>query len=332
MYTIFWLGNPFFSPALTALGCKVVHHNFCDASTFGWDDIIRLTGAPPDIVVVADKSRPPFVRGIETFPCFTVFLCVDSHIHSWYPYYAQGFDLCLVSLRDHLPLFENMRLSHDDLLWSPAFAKDHDLPATATPQWDVLFVGTVNKETTPKRSIFLKHLQSLLPGRLHITTGDYRALYPKGRVVLNYCEHGDLNFRVFEAMGCGSCLLTPDIANGQPDLFTNGVHFRTYPPNDVHAAAHIAKELLEAPDEIRTLLRQNGLQAVNSAHRATHRATKFLEQLCRTDMRQTVQKRLANAPAIHQHYLRFLYLLHAEASQGAYLRSTYLNEAQRYAR
>jgi hypothetical protein len=331
MLTIFWLGSPFFAPSLSALGCNVIRHDFKGPETFGWNDIVRLAGCVPDMVVVADKSSPPFVRGIETFPCLTAFLCIDSHIHSWYPRYAQAFDICMVSLRDHLPWFRNMRLADDSVWWMPAFAKDQDLPRTMTAAWDLLFVGTVNAQTTPRRKIFLEKLREEIPGRLHVTTGSYRDLYPQGKVILNYCEHGDLNFRVFEALGCGCCLLTPAVENGQQELFRDGVHLRTYPPDDAHAAARAALDLLAA-DPLRRTLAENGLAAVDAGHRSRHRAQNFLEKIDKMDVQKTIDRRLQQAPAIHDRYLRLLYLLHAETSSGPYLRETYLKEACRYPR
>ncbi|MFV0423243.1 glycosyltransferase family protein [Oleidesulfovibrio sp.] len=329
MYKIFWLGSPFFAPSITTSECTVVQHDFKQHETFSWDDIVLHAGFTPDIVVVADKSRPPFVRGIESFPCLTVFLCIDSHIHSWYPRYAQGFDLCLVSLRDHLKLFQNMRLEDDHILWMPAFAKDHDQPLPAEPLWDVLFVGTVNKEITPKRLIFLEHLRTILGDRLHITQGDYRTLYPKGKVILNYCEHGDLNFRVFEALGCGGCLVTPAIANGQQELFCDRKHFLTYQPDNAEDAARKALTLLNTP-QLRATLAAQGNAEINKAHRASHRAAAFLEALKKIDIKKTVDERCAKAASIHQQYLRFLYLLHAESSEAPAARALYLAEAKRY--
>ena len=99
---LLWLGSPFFSGALSDCGWEVRVHNFEEIAVFAWEDLVRLAGWEPDVLVVADKSRPPFVLGMEAFPCLTLFYAVDTHIHSWYPWYAQGFDACLVTPRvDH---------------------------------------------------------------------------------------------------------------------------------------------------------------------------------------------------------------------------------------
>lgn len=332
---VLWIGSPFFSGALAACGWEVRVHNFEEVAVFDWDALVRLAGWEPDVLVVADKSRPPFVLGMEHFPCLTVFYAVDTHIHSWYPLYAQGFDACLVSLRDHLPLFgraalgERCRLGAEQVRWFPAFAPDLPPPASPPrpadkPEWDCLFVGTVDAERTPRRARFLAELGQRVP--LVLRRGDYRALYPRARVVLNYCELGDLNFRVFETLGCGACLVTPLIGQGQDELFTSGEHFLGYPPDDLDAA-EAAIRLALADEALRTRLATAGLAAVNAAHRASHRARAFSD-FVRGLSPSLVAERRSRADLIRTACLRFVYLLEAEAMTSPLLRQAYLEASQ----
>lgn len=325
MRKLFWIGSPFFARALKDCGWDVYAHNFEHATIYRWDDIVAMADGPPDVVVVADKSRSPFVLGMEQFPCLTVFYSVDAHIHSWHPLYAQGFDACIVSLRDHMASMGGVFLPEERIWWSPAFAKADDVPATATPEWDVLFVGTVDARTTPERFRFLHTLKEHIPG-LHVTRGNYRALYPKARLVLNFCERGDLNFRVFEALGCGSCLLTPDIGNGQSELFTNGTHLVTYPQRTEEAVEFLSAHIpdLLADDTRRNAIARAGLEAVNRGHRAAHRATAFSEHIRSLDVAALQKRRMRNAPAIHSGALKLLYLLLAETETSPTLKAAYL--------
>lgn len=336
MRRLFWIGSPFFWRDLRATGWdEVAFCNFEDIRSHGWQDIVRRAGFVPDVLVVADKSRPPFVLGVEDFPCLTVFYSVDSHIHSWQPWYAQAFDFCLVSLRDHLSRFAGLFLPAGRVLWSPAFAQDADAPdETVSRNLDCLFVGTVS-ENTPRRAAFLRELAALRPG-LQVTFGDYRRLFPQAEVVLNQCEHEDLNFRVFEALGCGSCLLTPRIGHGLTELFAEGEELVCYAPHDAADAAARIGELLGEPQRM-ARLRQAGLAAVNAAHRAIHRARAFSERLLALsdeDCRQIVARRRQQAGAIRQHCLRLPYLLWAESLAGVQdsatqaLRASYLAAAR----
>lgn len=314
MRRIFWIGSPFFWQSLRKTGWDAVAFcNFEEPRVFGWQDVVRQAGFVPDVVVVADKSRPPFVLGVEDFPCFTVFYSVDSHIHSWQPWYAQAFDACLVSLRDHLPHFAGEFLPAERIWWSPAFAWDDDRPdATAQRCWDALFVGTVS-DNTPRRAAFLRALGERFPA-LHVTRGAYRRLYPQAQVVLNQCEHGDLNFRVFEALGCGSCLLTPRIGHGLAELFAEGEEIACYTPHDADDAAARLRELLASPERMEAL-RRAGLAAVDARHRAIHRARAFSERVrafSEEERRSLVAHRRQRADAVRQRALRLPCLLWAE--------------------
>ena len=70
MQRLLWIGSPFFCQSLRSCGWQdVALHNFEDARVFCWEELVRLAGFIPDVLVVADKSRPPFVLGMERFPC-----------------------------------------------------------------------------------------------------------------------------------------------------------------------------------------------------------------------------------------------------------------------
>lgn len=336
MRRLFWIGSPFFWQSLRETGWdEVAFCNFEEPRVLGWQDVVRQAGFVPDVVVVADKSRPPFVLGVEDFPCFTVFYSVDSHIHGWQPWYAQAFDACLVSLRDHLPRFAGDFLPPERIWWSPAFAWAEDRPDESAERcWDALFVGTVS-DNTPLRAAFLRALGETVPG-LHVTRGAYRRLYPQAQVVLNQCEHGDLNFRVFEALGCGSCLLTPRIGHGLTDLFAEDEELVCYTPHDADDAAARLRELLAAPEHMAEL-RRAGLAAVDARHRAIHRARAFSERLrafSAEEWRGLVESRRRRAAAIRQQVLRLPCLLWAEDLASSpdpavrALRAAYLAEAR----
>ncbi len=329
MQKIFWIGNAYFHQALADLGWQIHFFDFKQVTVFTWEDLVRMAGYEPDVVVVADKSFPPFLLGMEKFPCFTIFYAIDTHIHSWHPYYAQGFDACLVSLKDHIPLFQGKRLPAAHVRWTPAFAKDSDAPRPdLSPQWDCLFVGTVNAETTPKRKIFLDTLEKTM-GRTQCMQGNYAELFPQGRVILNYCELGDLNFRVFEALACGACLVTPHIEHGFNELFTHAKDLYCYNFDDVDDAREKILYLLER-DDLRKELQEQGLASVDKAHRAKHRAqslSDFLESFSAEQRQQCIEQRRKNADEIRSFWLKPFLLLMAEAMPQENLRKAYLEAA-----
>ncbi len=328
MRRVFWIGSGFFQSSLAKCGLEVYFFNFEEVAVFGWDDLVTKAGFVPDVVVVADKSRPPFVLGIENFPCLTVFYAVDTHVHSWYGFYAQAFDLCLVSLYDHQEFFRHKKLSDESIIWSPPFAQDDDAPNyQIEPEWDCLFVGNVNAENLPIRKEFFKELAQYIPS-LHITRGRYKELFPKGRVLINQCENADMNFRIFEALGCAGCLVTPRIEHGFESLFVHGEHLLTYEQHNAKDAAQCIKALLVKP-QLRKCLAEQGFMEVNAKHRAIHRAQNFVNELNKLEnISEIINNRLRLAQKIRKTWLRPIYLLLADALENDILKAAYLKAAQ----
>ena len=323
MRRIFWLGSPFFNQSLKDCGWEVHAHSLSHNRVFSWEDIVSIAGWEPDVLVVADNSMPPFVLGQEHFPCLTVCYAVDTHIHSWWPWYAQSFDLCLISLRDHIPLFAGNRLRAQDTLWSPPYAMFGPVPGLES-QAQCVFVGSVDAARTPARKAFLDALQKLVP--VKVTFDQFDRLYSSSQVVLNICEHGDLNFRVFEAMGCGACLLTPDVGHGLHDIFTENTHFFSYPQLDVDKAAEKIHFLLQRPD-LCVQTGHNALTAIDAAHRPHHRATALHKALCAYEPHRIAQRK-SQATHIRETWLKIPYLLLAQSLPGHPLQKAYLAAAQ----
>ncbi|MDQ7830508.1 MAG: glycosyltransferase [Desulfovibrionaceae bacterium] len=319
---IVWVGRHPLDAGMRAVHPGVVVVPLEPLQVLSFSDVTRLAGGVPDVVVYSDKSGPPPLSGLERYPCLTVFYCVDSHIHDWYPDYARAFDLCAVSLKDHLPRFAS-RLGSERVMWLPPFPRLEDRPLPAARIHDVIFVGKVDPVLTPGRHAFLAELRSLLPG-LHVTGGNYRELFPTARLALNVAEGGDLNFRVFEALACGACLLTPEVGHGQAGLFTPGEHLFTYPAMDVRAVVSLTAELLaDAPRRERVAAAGEAL--VRSRHRPEHRARALVDFIQgHAPFERLIARRLATAASLFSQVLRPLYLHWAEALRPAPEAAVYL--------
>ncbi len=292
-----------------------------------WDYIVEKCGFVPDVLVFADQSRPPMLLGIESYPCLTIFLSVDSHIHSWYPLYAQAFDLCTVSLKDHIPNYTEGRSSADEVLWLPPFCRTQDKPHDEKKEWDLLFVGNVGKDIFPKRTQLLQELSEKLPG-LHVTTGAYRDLYPKAHLILNIAERGDMNYRLFEVLACGGCLVTPKIGHGQEELFTDGEDLFTYDQDDVDGLVTLVENLLADPARCEAVAR-SGHEKVNAKHREWRRGEEFAQWIDSFDHQALIEKRLTHKKALFNSTLKLIYLHFAESLDDDELRQTYLRASQK---
>lgn len=319
---ILWLGAGFFAPDIKA--GEIKRHEFLEPRLLTWDDVTGLAGFSPDVLVFGDNSCPPAFSGLHRYPCLTVLYAVDTHIHEWLPAYGQAFDLCLASLKDHLGRFE-IRHPRERILWSPPYARNTDRPRDAEPEWDVLFVGTVDPEVTPERHEFLSELSRRAP--IEVRSGNYQELYPRAGIVLNESWRGDLNFRVFEALGCGSCLVTPRVGHGLTGIFEDGRDLFLYDQSDIDGLVDLLERLLADPEARRTAA-ASGLAKIDAGHRRKHRAAAFDSFLAGFDHARLVRERLANAEAIFENHLRLLYLHWAEAVSDPELKGAYLKAAQ----
>lgn len=323
---LLWYGNTYFAKSLSAQGWEIDIKHQNQPSAVSWQELFQDLPRWPDILVVGDFSGPPPLLDPHTCPCLTVLYSVDSHIHSWHPLYAQAFDLSLVSLKDNIPLFIGAHLDATRILWSPLFAHDDLQAEPGKTIWDTLFVGKVDELLTPKRFATLKVLSTHLPD-LQVRQGNYRKLYPQAKVVLNFCDHGDFNFRVFEALACGSALLTPRIGHGLTDLFTHGDDLWLYEtgesPTDVKDLLKQIRHLLASP-EVRKRISRNGQAKINNAHRAKHRAMSFTQWLRGHSQADLLAKRQRSSATMYRDILRPLFLHLSEIlPYSSPLRDTY---------
>lgn len=308
MQRLIWVGNPYFASHLEDLGWTV-HVRPMDPYTWrmlSYEELTAEAGFEPDAVVYGDASLAPMLRGVADFPCLTLMHCVDSHLHQWYRGFAQAFDLCTVAMRDHLPGFVGPRLGPDQVRWMPLYSRDSDRPLKRPQDHNVVFVGKVDPQLTPERHDFLTRLGQVVP-KVLLARGDYREFFPMAKVAINVAEHGDLNFRVFEALGCRACLVTPRVGHGQDELFRDGVDLFTYEPGDLSSAIEAVGRAV-ADEKLARRVAASGYRAVNARHKAVHRARDLDAWLRQIPAADLVAARRRRARLIHFDFLEMLYL------------------------
>jgi hypothetical protein len=142
----------------------------------------------------------------------------------------------------------------------------------------------MNRDLNPWRVDFFDELQKLQD--VFITQGQYWDYFPTSEIVINQTVKGDLNFRVFEAMMCGTLLLTERSGNGLFELFREGEHLVTYERGNAREASERIRELLGDRERCRRIAHA-GREEILARHLPLHRASTILERLktlTRTEM------------------------------------------------
>lgn len=231
-------------------------------------------GWRPDVILIGDDSKPLAVRGLEDAPCPVVLLSVDAHHHAhWHSVLAGACALAFVAQSDYLPAFA---AAGGTARWLPLWAPDA-LPApAAVARHDVAFIGSLDPRFHPARVRLLEAVRRRLP--VHVATGAWADVFAASRIVLNQTVGGDLNARVFEAMGCGAMLLTEHTTNGLLTLFADGEDLVTYPRGDADAFVEVARRWL-ADEPARARVAARGRERVLAEHCERHRAAAVADTL-----------------------------------------------------
>ena len=140
---------------------------------------------------------------------------------------APGFDVVFAAQRDGVDLLRGIGVSSASwlpLACDPEIHRKHEL----AKQYDVAFVGNI---FPGPRGDLLALIQRRYPNSFvgQCYFDDMARTYSAARIAFNRSIRNDVNMRVFEAVACGSLLLTNDLGdNGLGELFRDGVHLATY--------------------------------------------------------------------------------------------------------
>jgi len=165
---------------------------------------------PELIVVKADATRRNLARGLDRLPGTKVLLVGDTHhfaapLRTLLAYGAmEGFDAVVLDhTRQHAHAF--LEAGFDRVYWIPAVdyaLRRRDIPAS--PDGPLTFVGQVGAFHPWRRHMLDRLVAAGLPLTAMRAPPETAAdLYAASQVTLNVSLNGDLNLRVFEALGAG---------------------------------------------------------------------------------------------------------------------------------
>ena len=120
-----------------------------------------------------------------------------------------------------------------------------------------------------------RRFRSTYAGRAYFE--EMARIYSSARLVFNRSIKNDVNMRVFEAVACGSLLLTNDLAeNGQTELLRDGVHLATYrePEELLDKAVYYLEH-----EATRERIADAGMGEAVARHTYRHRMQSILDQV-----------------------------------------------------
>jgi GT2 family glycosyltransferase/tetratricopeptide (TPR) repeat protein/SAM-dependent methyltransferase len=139
-------------------------------------------------------------------------------------------------------------------------------------QFDLAFVGNLFPRRSELLELIRRRYRNVFIGNRYFE--EMAKTYSAAKTVFNCSIRNDINMRVFEALACGSLLLTNDLAeNGQAELFADGTHLGGY---------RDAEEMLDklafylAHADSRRKVEQAGLCEVVAKHTYRHRMETIL--------------------------------------------------------
>jgi len=187
-------------------------------------DLQRLSRQGFDLYLNIDDGLryrlPP-----DLHPC--AWWAIDTHLDfPWYRTKGHDFDFLFAAQRDGAAALRDEGLAARwlPLACDPHIHRPHEVPKTH----DVCFIGNL---CPGPRSELLQLIQRRFPntfvGRRYFS--DMARAYSAARLVFNRSIRNDVNMRVFEALACGSLLVTNDLSdNGQGEIFRDGEHLVAY--------------------------------------------------------------------------------------------------------
>jgi hypothetical protein len=223
-------------------------------------------------------------------PC--AWWAIDTHLDfPWYAQKAPDFDFVFAAQRDGAA---RLRQRGHNAHWlplacDPAVHRKHSVGKA----FDLCFVGNL---FPGQRSRLIGLLQERFPntfvGRRFFA--EMAATYSASRIVFNRSIRTDINMRVFEALACGSLLLTNDLSsNGQEALFHANEHLITY--GDAEEMLDKAAYYLEHEAERERIAGAGRVRALES-HTYRHRLAAILETVQGAARTVSVSHHAAAAP------------------------------------
>jgi len=188
-------------------------------------------GFEPDLLIWVESGINVMPPDFDLVECPKAGYFIDSHINlDWHVQWALQFDHVFVAQRAYLDAFR--RAGCRSVHWLPLACDPeiHCLPTEPVEKsYEIGFVGSVTPHN-PRRRQLIDTLAARVPVHIERCFLDEMVdVFNRSRVVFNTALRNDMNMRVFEALACGSLLLTDEApGSGLEDFFKHDIHCAVY--------------------------------------------------------------------------------------------------------
>jgi len=243
--------------------------------------VTKKSGSKFDLVIIIDAPGQYRLTGLKKLNIPRVLWSFDTpepDCFRFHNYFKNDYSHIFTVHKDLIHKFGS------ECKWLPGFCdpeihKKYNLPKI----YDIVFIGNLNLEGI-NAQLYSKRIELLkLLGEkfnLKVFSGIYgqemARIYSQSKIVFNKSRRDDLNFRIFEAMACGSLLITdrPRPEVGLEEFFQDGKHLILY---------NNEKDLIEKVDyylkheKEREEIALAGYKEVLEKHTIEHRTTQMLK-------------------------------------------------------
>ncbi len=246
------------------------------------DALLRCKDKPDVILINEDLNRRyfPFDIGEKDLP-LVCFYGIDVHLNSyWHECAAKLVDVFFSTQRSYLERFKRQNPNSFHLPW--AIKEEIIYDDGRERDIEISFVGNMDPHRRKRRNIIdlvKKHFPMVV--RSKISREEMAEIYRRSKIVINESVSGEVNFRYFEAMGCGAMLLTEDVKELYY-LFIPNIHLVTYNPANLLSKLSYYLKAHQEREEIR----KRGRDLVHRCHTERERAKSFLRIVKRCQKRR----------------------------------------------
>ncbi|MFO0915198.1 MAG: glycosyltransferase [Pirellulales bacterium] len=259
-------------PETTGLYCFRALSRLCEVEQFHPDEMGTLARSGIDLYLFVDDGLEyPLPTNLHP----SAFWAIDTHLDLQRTV-TKSLSADLVFAAQRRGVEDLRRSGVPDPIWLPLACDPEIHCRHRVPKCrDICFIGNV---LGAERIELLRLLQRRFPN-CHVDRQYFEEMarsYSESKLVFNRSVRDDLNMRVFEALATGSMLLTNDSADGQAELFQDGVHLATY--RDAEELIDKANYYL-THDEARERIAKSGEIEATGKHTYHHRMQSVIDRL-----------------------------------------------------